>query len=97
MNTTPPNIDHVQKLLLYGGPAAQLQGELVKTPDTEISVAVLYQLALRHGVISPTAAREGLALLATAGPTGDSGRKILEQVIADSDFLAVRAMRQENR
>ena len=90
---TLPNIDHIQKLLLYGGPSAQLQQELVKTSGAEVSVAVLYQLALRHGVISPTAAREGLALLATAGTAGDSGRKILEQVIADSDFLAVRVMR----
>ncbi len=40
--TTLPNIDHVCKLLLYGGPLAQLQGELVKQPDQEISVAVLY-------------------------------------------------------
>ena len=81
------------KLLLYGGPLAQLQGELVKQPDQEISVAVLYQLALRHGVISPTAAREGLALLAAAGPAGDAGRAILERVLAEGDFLAVRVTR----
>ncbi|WP_414040372.1 DUF2322 family protein [Acidithiobacillus sp. M4-SHS-6] len=91
--TALPNIEHIQKLLLYGGPSAQLQGELVKTPDSEISVAILYHLALRHGVISPTAAREGLALLATAGKAGENGRQILEKVIADSDFLAVRVMR----
>ena len=91
--TTLPNIDHVCKLLLYGGPLAQLQGELVKQPDQEISIAVLYQLALRHGVISPTAAREGLALLAAAGPAGDAGRAILERVLAEGDFLAVRVTR----
>ena len=91
--TTLPNIDHVCKLLLYGGPLAQLQGELVKQPDQETSVAVLYQLALRHGVISPTAAREGLALLAAAGPAGDAGRAILERVLAEGDFLAVRVTR----
>ena len=90
---TLPNIDHVRKLLLYGGPLAQLQGELVKQPGQEMSVAVLYQLALRHGVISPTAAREGLALLAAAGSAGDTGRVILEQVLAEGDFLAVRVMR----
>lgn len=90
---TLPNIDHVRKLLLYGGPLAQLQGELIKQPGQEISVAVLYQLALRHGVISPTAAREGLALLAAAGTAGDIGRIILEQVLAEGDFLAVRVMR----
>ena len=90
---TLPNIDHVRKLLLYGGPLAQLQGELIKQPGQEISVAVLYQLALRHGVISPTAAREGLALLAAAGSAGDTGRVILEQVLAEGDFLAVRVMR----
>ncbi|PKY11891.1 hypothetical protein B1757_00610 [Acidithiobacillus marinus] len=91
--TALPNIEHIQKLLLYGGPSAQLQEELVKTPDTEMSVAVLYHLALRHGVISPTAAREGLSLLATAGTAGENARNILEKVIADSDFLAVRVMR----
>ncbi|MHB1580160.1 DUF2322 family protein [Acidithiobacillus sp.] len=91
--STLPNIDHVRKLLLYGGPLAQLQGELVKQPGQEISVAVLYQLALRHGVISPTAAREGLALLATAGTAGDTGRAILERVLTEGDFLAVRVMR----
>ena len=90
---TLPNIDHVRKLLLYGGPLAQLRGELVKQPDQEISVAVLYQLALRHGVISPTAAREGLALLAATGPAGDAARAILERVLAEGDFLAVRVMR----
>ena len=90
---TLPNIDHVRKLLLYGGPLAQLQGELIKQPGQEISVAVLYQLALRHGVISPTAAREGLALLAAAGTAGDTGRIILEQVLAEGNFLAVRVMR----
>ncbi|BBF65017.1 DUF2322 family protein [Acidithiobacillus sp. 'AMD consortium'] len=91
--TTLPNIDHVRKLLLYGGPLAQLQGELVKQPDQEISIAVLYQLALRHGVISPTAAREGLALLAAVGPAGAAGRAILERVLTEGDFLAVRVMR----
>lgn len=91
--TTLPNIDHIQKLCFYGGPSAQLTGELVKTKDQETSVAVLYQLALRHGVISPTAAREGLALLSTMGVGGDSGRQILEQVLADGDFLAVRVIR----
>ncbi|MEY2333658.1 DUF2322 family protein [Acidithiobacillus ferrianus] len=91
--STLPNIDHVRKLLLYGGPSAQFQGELAKQPDQEISVAVLYQLALRYGVISPTAAREGLTLLATAGAAGDAGRAILERVLAEGDFLAVRVMR----
>ncbi len=40
-----------------------------------------------------TAAREGLALLAAAGTAGDTGRIILEQVLAEGDFLAVRVMR----
>ncbi|MBU2726695.1 hypothetical protein HF639_08650, partial [Acidithiobacillus ferridurans] len=47
----------------------------------------------RHGVISPTAAREGLALLAAVGPAGAAGRAILERVLTEGDFLAVRVMR----
>ncbi|MHB0888305.1 DUF2322 family protein [Acidithiobacillus sp.] len=91
--TTLPSVAHVRKLLFYGGPLSQLVGDLENRPEQEHGVAVLYHLALRYGVISPTAAREGLALLGTAGSDGDATRKILEEVIAQGDFLAVRVLR----
>lgn len=91
--TTLPSVAHVRKLLFYGGPHSQLVGELENRPEQERGVAVLYHLALRYGVISPTAAREGLALLVTAGSADDAARKILEKVIAQGDFLAVRVLR----
>ena len=91
--TTLPSVAHVRSLLFYGGPHSQLVGELENRPEQERGVAVLYHLALRHGVISPTAAREGLALLVNAGPDADAARKILEEVVAQGDFLAVRVLR----
>ncbi|WP_291510840.1 DUF2322 family protein [Acidithiobacillus sp.] len=90
---TLPDTQHIRKLHFYGGPTAAFQGEMENSAEQARSVQVLYHLALRHGVISPSAAREGLALLPEDRADAAAGRVLLQRVLEDGDFLAVRVVR----
>ncbi len=87
-----PAVDQIRELHFYGGPKAELQLMLAQRPDNRLSIQVLYQLALRHGVISPSGARETLAQLPQEAAAADA-RALLQRVLEQGEFLAVRVQR----
>ncbi|XTI72330.1 DUF2322 family protein [Acidithiobacillus sp. AC3] len=91
MNPLPP-VDQIRTLHFYGGPKAELQLSLPQRPDNRLSIQVLYQLALRHGVISPSGARETLSALPAVAEAADA-RALLQGVLDRGEFLAVRVQR----
>ncbi|MEY2341790.1 hypothetical protein AB4090_06735 [Acidithiobacillus sp. IBUN Pt1247-S3] len=90
--TSLPTVEHIQSLHFYGGPKAEHQLTLAQRPDNRLSIQVLYQLAIRHGVISPSGAREVLATLPTEEGAADA-RSLLQRVLDKGEFLAVRVQR----
>ncbi|MCE5387253.1 MAG: hypothetical protein K0041_01555 [Acidithiobacillus sp.] len=90
--TKEMTVEGIKELLFYGGPRAELRQTLVHRPDNAASIQLLYQLAIRHGVISPRAAREVLPTLPQDAGTAEA-RTLLESVLAKGDFLAVRVVR----
>jgi hypothetical protein len=88
-----PAVDQIRELQLYGGPKAELQLRLAQRPDNRLSIQVLYDLALRYGVISPQGAREALAQLPADDASGAEARALLERVLEQGEFFALRTLR----
>lgn len=93
-----PKVDHIKKLVLYGGPRSEFIGEIENRPGQGGSVAIYYHLAIKYGAISPKAAREGLELYAEHAEDARQGAgrhpniDRLLRIIAEGDFVAVRVV-----
>ncbi len=91
--TALPSAEGIRRLFFYGGPAARLMEAMENSPENALSVQVLYHLALRHGVLSPSIAAEGLTMLPETSVDALAGRQLLEKLQAQGEFLAVRVVR----
>ena len=97
-----PAVDGLERLELFAADSYEPVAVIENKPGQAGSLAVYYKLALDHGGIGPSAAKEGLELYAehTADAKASPGKHPnidrLLQIIEDDSYLSVRAIRRQS-